>query len=175
MAVSMLKSNRVSRIVLVRPAVEAGERLGFLPGDVNDKLDPYMRPLYDALGDMVKNDMLKRLTEDGTIEIAPLAFMRGRTMHEAVVILDEAQNATQNQMLMFLTRMGFDSKAVITGDITQSDLPGGKPLGLLQAQDLLTDITGIKFVYLSGSDVVRHEIVQRIIEAYDKASSSHGK
>ena len=140
-----------------------------------EKISPYLRPLYDALYDMIDAERIEKYLETGIIEVAPLAYMRGRTLNDAFIVLDEAQNCTAEQMKMFLTRLGFDSKAVITGDITQSDLPGGKPLGLLQTQDILTDITGIKFVYLSGSDVVRHEIVQRIIEAYDKASSNHGK
>jgi phosphate starvation-inducible PhoH-like protein len=174
-AVAALKNQEVRRIILTRPAIEAGESLGFLPGDMYEKISPYLRPLYDALYDMMDAERIEKYLETGIIEVAPLAYMRGRTLNDAFVILDEAQNCTAEQMKMFLTRLGFDSKAVITGDITQSDLPGGKPQGLLQAQEILTDIAGIKFIYLSGSDVVRHEIVQRIIEAYDKTSSSYGK
>jgi phosphate starvation-inducible PhoH-like protein len=174
-AIEALKTRQVRRLILTRPAIEAGESLGFLPGDMYEKISPYLRPLYDALYDMMDAERIEKYLETGIIEVAPLAYMRGRTLNDAFIILDEAQNCTAEQMKMFLTRLGFDSKAVITGDITQSDLPGGKPLGLMQAQDLLTDIAGIKFIYLSGSDVVRHEIVQRIIEAYDKASSSYGK
>jgi phosphate starvation-inducible PhoH-like protein len=174
-AVAALKSQEVRRIILTRPAIEAGESLGFLPGDMYEKISPYLRPLYDALYDMMDAERIEKYLETGIIEVAPLAYMRGRTLNDAFIILDEAQNCTAEQMKMFLTRLGFDSKAVITGDITQSDLPGGKPLGLLQAQDILTGITGIEFIYLSGSDVVRHEIVQRIIEAYDKTSPSYSK
>jgi phosphate starvation-inducible PhoH-like protein len=174
-AVEALKNQEFRRIILTRPAIEAGESLGFLPGDMYEKISPYLRPLYDALYDMMDAERIEKYLETGIIEVAPLAYMRGRTLNDAFIILDEAQNCTAEQMKMFLTRMGFDSKAVITGDITQSDLPGGKPLGLLQAEDLLTDITGIKFIYLGGSDVVRHEIVQRIIEAYDKTGSSYSK
>ncbi len=174
-AVGSLKNQEVRRIILTRPAIEAGESLGFLPGDMYEKISPYLRPLYDALYDMMDAERIEKYLETGIIEVAPLAYMRGRTLNDAFIILDEAQNCTAEQMKMFLTRLGFDSKAVITGDITQSDLPGGKPLGLLQAQDILTGITGIEFIYLSGSDVVRHEIVQRIIEAYDKTSSSYSK
>ena len=174
-AVAALKNQEVRRIVLTRPAIEAGESLGFLPGDMYEKISPYLRPLYDALYDMMDAERIEKYLETGIIEVAPLAYMRGRTINDAFIILDEAQNCTAEQMKMFLTRLGFDSKAVITGDITQSDLPGGKPLGLLQTQDILTGITGIKFIYLSGSDVVRHEIVQRIIEAYDKTGPSYSK
>ena len=174
-AVEALKNQEFRRIILTRPAIEAGESLGFLPGDMYEKISPYLRPLYDALYDMMDAERIEKYLETGIIEVAPLAYMRGRTLNDAFIVLDEAQNCTAEQMKMFLTRMGFDSKAVITGDITQSDLPGGKPLGLLQAKDLLTDITGIKFIYLGGSDVVRHEIVQRIIEAYDKTGSSYSK
>ena len=169
-AVEALKKQEVRRIILTRPAVEAGESLGFLPGDMQDKISPYLRPLYDALYDMMEAERIEKYLETSIIEVAPLAYMRGRTLNDAFIILDEAQNATREQMKMFLTRLGFDSKAVITGDITQSDLPDGKPIGLLQAQDILQDIDGIKFIYFTGSDVVRHALVQRIIEAYDKVS-----
>jgi phosphate starvation-inducible PhoH-like protein len=168
MAVGALNSGRVRRIILTRPALEAGESLGFLPGDINEKLSPYLRPLYDAIYDMMEAERIEKYLEMGIIEVAPLAYMRGRTLNDAFIILDEAQNCTPEQLKMFLTRLGFDSRAVITGDMTQSDLPGGKPLGLIQAQELLTSIDGIKMVYLTGADVVRHELVQRIIEAYDK-------
>ncbi|MCM8781060.1 MAG: PhoH family protein [Candidatus Omnitrophica bacterium] len=169
-AVEALNSHKVRRIILTRPAIEAGESLGFLPGDMYEKISPYLRPLYDALYDMLEADTIEKYLETGIIEVAPLAYMRGRTLNDAFIILDEAQNCTAEQMKMFLTRLGFDSKAVITGDITQSDLPEGKPLGLLQAQEILKDIEGIKFIYLSGSDVVRHALVQKIIEAYEKSS-----
>lgn len=168
MAVNALKKGLVRRIILTRPAIEAGENLGFLPGDMVEKVLPYLRPLYDALYDMIDADMVEQYTEQGIIEVAPLAFMRGRTLNDAFVILDEAQNSTPFQMKMFLTRLGFDSKAVITGDVTQSDLPKGSPIGLVDAMDVLKDVEGIKFVRLTGEDVVRHELVQRIIEAYDK-------
>ncbi|MBM3240758.1 PhoH family protein [Candidatus Poribacteria bacterium] len=167
MAVSALKSNRVSRIILTRPAVEAGERLGFLPGDIAAKVDPYLRPLYDALYDMMPPETMEGYMERGVIEVAPLAFMRGRTLNNAFVILDEAQNSTIEQMKMFLTRLGFDSKAVVTGDITQIDLPSEKMSGLLDVQSVLSRIEGISFIYFSAEDVVRHELVQRIIEAYE--------
>ncbi len=166
-AVEALKKQEARRIILTRPAIEAGESLGFLPGDMYEKISPYLRPLYDALYDMVEAERIEKYLESGIIEVAPLAYMRGRTLNDAFIILDEAQNATREQMKMFLTRLGFDSKAVITGDITQSDLPDGKPVGLLQAQEILKDIQGIKFIYFSGFDVVRHAIVQKIIEAYD--------
>jgi phosphate starvation-inducible PhoH-like protein len=169
-AVDALRKQEVRRIILTRPAIEAGESLGFLPGDMYEKISPYLRPLYDALYDMMEAERIEKYIETGIIEVAPLAYMRGRTLNDAFIILDEAQNCTAEQMKMFLTRLGFDSKAVITGDMTQSDLPDGKPIGLLQAQDILKDISGIKFVYLSGSDVVRHALVQNIIEAYDKAN-----
>ncbi len=168
-AVEALKKQEVRRIILTRPAIEAGESLGYLPGDMNAKISPYLRPLYDALYDMMEAERIEKYLETGIIEVAPLAYMRGRTLNDAFIILDEAQNCTAEQMKMFLTRLGFDSKAVITGDITQSDLPNAKPIGLLQAQDLLINIAGIKFIYFSGSDVVRHALVQRIIEAYDRA------
>jgi len=169
-AVEALKKQEVRRIILTRPAIEAGESLGFLPGDMQEKISPYLRPLYDALYDMMEAERIEKYIETGIIEVAPLAYMRGRTLNDAFIILDEAQNCTAEQMKMFLTRLGFDSKAVITGDITQSDLPNGKPIGLLQAQDILSNTEGIKFIYFSGFDVVRHALVQRIIEAYDKAS-----
>jgi phosphate starvation-inducible PhoH-like protein len=169
-AVEALRKGQVRRIILTRPAIEAGESLGFLPGDIYEKISPYLRPLYDALYDMMEAEQIERYLETGIIEVAPLAYMRGRTLNDAFIILDEAQNCTAEQMKMFLTRLGFDSKAVITGDITQSDLPKGKPVGLIQAQEILKDIEGIKFIYLSGKDVVRHPLVQRIIEAYEKKS-----
>ena len=169
-AVEALKKQEVRRIILTRPAIEAGESLGFLPGDMYEKISPYLRPLYDALYDMMEANAIEKYLETGIIEVAPLAYMRGRTLNDAFIVLDEAQNCTAEQMKMFLTRLGFDSKAVITGDITQSDLPDGKPIGLLQAQQILKEITGIRFIYFSGSDVVRHALVQRIIEAYDKVS-----
>ena len=169
-AVEALKKEEVRRIMLTRPAIEAGESLGFLPGDMYEKISPYLRPLYDALHDMMEAERIEKYLETGIIEVAPLAYMRGRTLNDAFIILDEAQNATREQMKMFLTRLGFDSKAVITGDITQSDLPDGKPAGLLQAQEILKDIGGIKFIYFTGSDVVRHALVQRVIEAYDKTN-----
>ncbi len=168
-AVEALKKQEVRRIILTRPAIEAGESLGFLPGDLQAKISPYLRPLYDALYDMMEPARIENYIETGIIEVAPLAYMRGRTLNDAFIILDEAQNCTAEQMKMFLTRLGFDSKAVITGDMTQSDLPGAKPIGLLQAQDILKEIEGIKFIYFSGSDVVRHSLVQRIIQAYEKA------
>ncbi len=167
MAVASLVKKEVRRIVLARPAVEAGERLGFLPGDLNEKVNPYLRPLYDALHDMVDFDDASNLMEKGVIEVAPLAFMRGRTLNDSFVILDEAQNATAEQMKMFLTRLGFSSKAVITGDITQTDLPAGKNSGLVEALEILDGIKGIKFIYFSRDDVVRHPLVQKIIDAYD--------
>jgi len=169
-AVEALKKHEVRRLILTRPAIEAGESLGFLPGDMYEKISPYLRPLYDALYDMMEAERIEKYIETGIIEVAPLAYMRGRTLNDAFIILDEAQNCTAEQMKMFLTRLGFDSKAVITGDVTQSDLPDGKPVGLLQAQDILGGINGIKFIYFSGSDVVRHALVQRVIEAYDKAN-----
>jgi phosphate starvation-inducible protein PhoH and related proteins len=171
-AVESLKAGEVRRIILTRPAIEAGESLGYLPGDMYEKISPYLRPLYDALYDMMEAERIEKYLETGIIEVAPLAYMRGRTLNDAFIILDEAQNASHEQLKMFLTRLGYDSKAVITGDITQSDLPGGKPLGLLQAMETLKDIAGIKFSYFSGEDVVRHELVQKIIEAYEKADHS---
>lgn len=167
-AVEELKKQQVRRIILTRPAIEAGESLGFLPGDLQAKISPYLRPLYDALYEMIPAERIEKYIETGIIEVAPLAYMRGRTLNDAFIILDEAQNCTAEQMKMFLTRLGFDSKAVITGDMTQSDLPQGKPIGLLQAQEILKEIPGIKFIYFNGCDVVRHNLVQRIIEAYDK-------
>ncbi len=167
MAVQALMQKQVNRIVLARPAVEAGEKLGFLPGDLQEKVDPYLRPLYDALFDLVDYERVERLLEKRVIEIAPLAFMRGRTLSDAFVILDEAQNTTSEQMKMFLTRIGFGSKAVITGDVTQIDLPQGKRSGLVEAERVLANIEGIDFVYFSEKDVVRHKLVQMIIKAYE--------
>ena len=166
-AVSALVSEQVSSIVLTRPAVEAGEKLGFLPGDMAQKVDPYLRPLIDAINDLLGRERVHELMERGIIEIAPLAFMRGRTLNKAFIILDEAQNTTREQMKMFLTRIGFDSRAVITGDITQIDLPGRNRSGLIEARDLLAGIRGIGFVHFSKSDVVRHPLVQEIIRAYE--------
>ena len=175
MAVEALKSGRVRRIILTRPAIEAGESLGYLPGTFAEKVSPYLRPLYDALYDMMDVARIEKYIEMGTIEVAPLAYMRGRTLNDAFIILDEAQNCTADQMKMFLTRLGFDSKVVITGDITQSDLPEGKPTGLMQAKDLLSEIEGISFIYFDYADVVRHELVQTIIEAYEKANKISNK
>jgi phosphate starvation-inducible PhoH-like protein len=169
MALSFLMKKEVQRIVLTRPAVEAGEKLGFLPGDLYEKINPYLRPLYDALHDMLDFDQASKLMERGIIEVAPLAFMRGRTLNDSFVILDEAQNTKPEQMKMFLTRMGFGSKVVITGDITQVDLPEGKASGLIQIQHVLKKIQGIKFVYFSEKDVIRHPLVQDIIKAYEEA------
>jgi len=166
MAIASLNSKEVSRVILTRPAVEAGERLGFLPGDLAEKVDPYMRPLYDALHDMMDFERIQRLTERGVIEVAPLAFMRGRTLNDAFVILDEAQNTTGEQMKMFLTRLGFGSKAVITGDVTQIDLPSGIESGLVEAQRILAGVEGIGVMNFTHKDVVRHPLVQSIIEAY---------
>jgi len=165
-AVRALQQKEVSRVILCRPAVEAGEKLGFLPGTLYEKINPYMRPLYDALYDMMDPEQLSRLTERGTIEISPLAFMRGRTLNDSFIILDEAQNTTPEQMKMFLTRLGFGSKVVVTGDITQIDLPAGSHSGLNIVREILTDIGGLEFVYLTSKDVVRHKIVQEIVEAY---------
>lgn len=167
MAVQALMQKQVNRIVLARPAVEAGEKLGFLPGDLQDKVDPYLRPLYDALFDLIDYERVTRLLEKRIIEIAPLAFMRGRTLSDAFIILDEAQNTTSEQMKMFLTRIGFGSKAVITGDVTQIDLPAGKRSGLIEAERVLANIDGIEFVYFNEKDVVRHQLVQMIIKAYE--------
>ena len=168
MAVAELMKNNYVRIILTRPAVEAGEKLGFLPGDLAEKVNPYLRPLYDALHDMVDFDRARKLVERGTIEVAPLAFMRGRTLNDSFVILDEAQNTTSEQMKMFLTRLGFNSKAVITGDITQIDLPSGRRSGLVEAVEVVGKIGGIAFVYFNERDVVRHNLVQQIIKAYDE-------
>jgi phosphate starvation-inducible PhoH-like protein len=167
-AIALLKSSRINRIVLVRPVVEAGERLGYLPGDLMDKVEPYLRPLYDAFYDLIPPDRFDRYFEKGVIELAPLAYMRGRTLNDSFIILDEAQNTTQEQMKMFLTRLGFGSKAVVTGDITQVDLPDNKESGLIAVQSILKGIEGIAFVHLSNKDVVRHEIVQRIVKAYEE-------
>jgi len=166
MAVSALKNQEISRIILTRPAVEAGESLGFLPGDLMEKINPYLRPVYDALYDTMPVDKVRTYLEKGVIEVAPLAYMRGRTLNDSFIILDEAQNSTPEQMKMFLTRIGFDSKAVITGDITQVDLPVNKLSGLIQVQSVLKNICGISFIYLDALDVVRHELVQDIIRAY---------
>jgi phosphate starvation-inducible protein PhoH and related proteins len=168
MAVAALLKNEVARIVLTRPAVEAGERLGFLPGDLAEKVNPYLRPLYDALNDMVDPDRARRYMDRGTIEVAPLAFMRGRTLNDSFVILDEAQNTTREQMKMFLTRLGFGSKAVITGDVTQIDLPLGKASGLIDAREILSGVPDIRFVQFNERDVVRHRLVQEIITAYER-------
>jgi phosphate starvation-inducible PhoH-like protein len=173
MAVSALLTKQVNRIILARPAVEAGERLGFLPGTLQQKIDPYMRPLYDALYDMLDADKLERFLEKGIIEVAPLAFMRGRTLNDSFVILDEAQNTTSEQMKMFLTRLGFNSKAVITGDITQIDLPQGKKSGLIEALDVCGNIDGIGVVQFGEKDVVRHNLVQQIIRAYEEYDVAH--
>jgi phosphate starvation-inducible PhoH-like protein len=170
MAVQALMQKQVNRIVLARPAVEAGEKLGFLPGDLQDKVDPYLRPLYDALFDLIDYERVTRLLEKRVIEVAPLAFMRGRTLADAFVILDEAQNTTSEQMKMFLTRIGFGSKAVITGDVTQVDLPAGKRSGLIEAERVLSNLEGIEFVYFTDKDVVRHKLVQMIIRAYEDHS-----
>jgi phosphate starvation-inducible PhoH-like protein len=167
-AVRALHDRQVSRLILTRPAVEAGERLGFLPGTLYEKIDPYMRPLYDALFEMTGGESLSRLMERGTVEVAPLAFMRGRTLNDAFIILDEAQNTTPEQMKMFLTRIGFGSKAVVNGDDTQVDLAGGQTSGLLVIEEILSGIRGISFCRLGGRDVVRHKIVQEIVEAYDR-------
>jgi phosphate starvation-inducible PhoH-like protein len=170
-AVEALDNEQVRRIVLVRPAVEAGERLGFLPGDMSQKVDPYLRPMYDALYDMVGTDTVSRLVERNVIEIAPLAFMRGRSLNEAFVILDEAQNTSVEQMKMFLTRIGFGSHAVVTGDITQIDLPSGQTSGLQHATHILNNVDGVAFTFFSPRDVVRHPLVQRIVEAYEANDS----
>jgi len=168
LAVRALKNKEVRRIILTRPAVEAGENLGFLPGDLKDKLDPYLQPLYDALRDMIPSQKLYSYMEDGTIEVAPLAFMRGRTLENAFAILDEAQNATEPQMKMFLTRMGRSSKFIITGDITQIDLPRNQSSGLIHSMKLLKNISGVDFIMLDDRDIVRHRLVNKIVEAYDK-------
>jgi phosphate starvation-inducible PhoH-like protein len=172
MAINALLKKQVSRIILARPAVEAGERLGFLPGDLYEKVNPYLRPLYDALFDMMETEKAYRLIDQGTIEIAPLAFMRGRTLNDSFIILDEAQNTTSEQMKMYLTRLGFDSKTVITGDITQIDLPSEKMSGLIEIEKLLKNIKDLRFIYFSEKDVVRHKLVQQIIKAYEKSEKS---
>jgi phosphate starvation-inducible PhoH-like protein len=169
-AVSYLLAKRISRIILARPAVEAGEKLGFLPGDLQEKVNPYLRPLYDALYDMIDLERVERLIERGTIEVAPIAFMRGRTLNDAFVILDEAQNTTSEQMKMFLTRLGFGSKAVITGDVTQIDLPTGRTSGLVEAMKVVGHVEGIAFVHFDEKDVVRHQLVQQIVKAYESYS-----
>ena len=174
MAVNALKNKEVNRIILTRPAVEAGESLGFLPGDLQEKVDPYLRPVYDALFDILSFDTYVKYMEKGIIEVAPLAYMRGRTLDSAYVILDEAQNTTNEQMKMFLTRLGFGSKAIVTGDITQIDLPKGKQSGLKTVSEILVDVNGIELVYLSKYDIVRHPLVQKIIEAYDKFEKKKG-
>ncbi len=168
MAVVALKNKEIERIILTRPAVEAGEKLGFLPGDLQQKVDPYLRPLYDALGDMMGMEAYQRLFERGAVEVAPLAYMRGRTLNDAFIILDEAQNTTSEQMKMFLTRMGMNSKMIITGDVTQVDLPGGKRSGLIEALEVLRGVPDIGMVTLTHRDVVRHELVQAIVRAYEK-------
>ena len=174
-AVAFLTSKRVSRIILARPAVEAGEKLGFLPGDVQEKVNPYLRPLYDALYDMLDSERVGRLIERGVIEIAPIAFMRGRTLNDAFVILDEAQNTTTEQMKMFLTRLGFGSKAVVTGDITQIDLPSGQVSGMVEAIKVLRAVEGVALVHFNARDVVRHPLVQRIVKAYEAFSNGTGR
>ncbi len=168
MAINALLKKQISRIVLARPAVEAGEKLGFLPGDIYEKVHPYLRPLYDALFDMMEAEKVSRLVEKGIIEIAPLAYMRGRTLNDSFIILDEAQNTTSEQMKMYLTRLGFNSKTVITGDVTQIDLPAGRISGLIEAERILKDIEGIAIIYFSEKDVVRHKLVQEIIKAYER-------
>ena len=170
-AVSYLLAKKISRIILARPAVEAGEKLGFLPGDLQEKVNPYLRPLYDALYDMLDIEKAEKYLERGAIEVAPLAFMRGRTLNDAFVILDEAQNTTTEQMKMFLTRLGFGSKAVVTGDVTQIDLPLGRTSGLVQAMEVVGKIDGISFIYFDERDVVRHKLVQAIVKAYDAYGS----
>lgn len=172
MAVSALTKGNVDRIILTRPAVEAGEELGFLPGDLAEKVDPYLRPLYDALHDMIRFEKVANLMQKGAIEVAPIAFMRGRTLNDSFIILDEAQNTTPEQMKMFLTRIGFNSKAVITGDITQIDLPAERTSGLIQAKNILQGIEGLKFVFFSKLDVVRHRLVQDIIDAYEQLDAA---
>ncbi|MCQ0022661.1 PhoH family protein [Streptomyces somaliensis DSM 40738] len=174
-AVQALQSKQVNRIILTRPAVEAGERLGFLPGTLYEKIDPYLRPLYDALHDMLDPDSIPRLMAAGTIEVAPLAYMRGRTLNDAFIILDEAQNTNPEQMKMFLTRLGFDSKIVITGDVTQVDLPNGTKSGLRQVQDILDGVQDVHFSRLTSHDVVRHKLVGRIVDAYEKYDTRNGR
>jgi len=175
MALTYLFEKQLSRIILTRPAVEAGERLGFLPGDIEQKINPYLRPLYDALYILLEADKIQRYLENGTIEIAPLAFMRGRTLNDAFVILDEAQNTTSEQMKMFLTRLGMQSKAVITGDVTQIDLPFGRSSGLVEARNILWDVEGLAFCYFNESDVVRHRLVRLIIKAYEEHAANGGR
>ncbi len=170
MALASFMKKEVDRIILTRPAVEAGEKLGFLPGDLYEKVNPYLRPLYDALHDMIEMDKVVDFLRQGIIEVAPLAFMRGRTLNDSFVILDEAQNTTSEQMKMFLTRLGFNSKAVITGDVTQTDLPAGKTSGLIEAQRVLAGVPGIRFIYFTEKDVVRHPLVQEIVKAYEAYS-----
>jgi phosphate starvation-inducible PhoH-like protein len=174
MAVSALLTKRVSRIILTRPAVEAGEKLGFLPGTLQEKIDPYLRPLYDAIYDMLEAEKIEKFTERGVIEVAPLAFMRGRTLNDAFIILDEAQNATPEQMKMVLTRQGFNSKMVVTGDATQIDLPAGRRCGLIDALEILKGVEGISFVSFDEKDVVRHSLVQRIVKAYERYHEASG-
>jgi phosphate starvation-inducible PhoH-like protein len=173
-AVQALQAKQVNRIILTRPAVEAGERLGFLPGTLYEKIDPYLRPLYDALHDMIDPDSIPRLMAAGTIEVAPLAYMRGRTLNDAFIILDEAQNTSAEQMKMFLTRLGFDSKIVITGDVTQIDLPGGTKSGLRQVQEILDGVEDVHFSWLTSTDVVRHKLVGRIVDAYERYDDRNG-
>ena len=173
LAANALKNNEVERIILARPAVEAGESLGFLPGDLQDKVDPYLRPLYDAIFEIVGQETAARLKESGVIEVVPLAYMRGRTLDNSFIILDEAQNTTREQMKMFLTRMGFNSKVVVTGDITQIDLPKGAGSGLVEAKRVLSGVEGVEFSYLTEVDVVRHELVKRIIKAYSDYEDSN--
>ena len=175
MAVVALKAKEVERIVLTRPAVEAGEKLGFLPGDMTQKVDPYLRPLYDALHELMGVDSYQRLAERGTVEVAPLAFMRGRTLSDAFIILDEAQNATSEQMKMFLTRLGANSRCIVTGDVSQTDLPRDKKSGLVEAVNVLRNVEGVAIVELTARDVVRHELVQRIVQAYEKYEKNGGK
>lgn len=175
MAVVALKAKEVERIVLTRPAVEAGEKLGFLPGDMTQKVDPYLRPLYDALHELMGADSYQRLAERGTVEVAPLAFMRGRTLSDAFIILDEAQNATREQMKMFLTRLGANSRCIVTGDVSQTDLPKDKKSGLVEAVNVLRNVEGVAIVELTARDVVRHELVQRIVQAYEKYEKNGGK
>lgn len=172
MAIQAFKSGEVNRIILTRPAIEAGERLGFLPGDLQSKIDPYLRPLYDALYEIMGADSFMKNLEKGAIEVAPLAYMRGRTLDNSFIVLDEAQNTTQAQMKMFLTRLGFGSKAVITGDLTQIDLPEGQKSGLKQATSILKDVEGIGICRLSNQDVVRHPLIQKIVEAYEKSEAT---
>jgi phosphate starvation-inducible PhoH-like protein len=175
MAVAALKEKRVKRIILTRPAIEAGEKLGFLPGDIAEKVNPYLRPLYDALFDLMEADRVHKNLETGILEIAPIAFMRGRTLNDSFIILDEAQNTTPDQMKMFLTRLGFNSKTVITGDITQIDLDPSRKSGLVDAAEVLRDVKGLSFVYFTEKDVVRHPLVQQIILAYERSSGRGGQ